>query len=1498
MDTNNNVKLSNVIGAPFSDYVLYQLYIRAAHNSTTNRSNEDVLFLANKTAWARLVSSVNIRITEDEGIQDYTSFYNQFNITNSTLDYSDTDSLAKNWILEAGTSIRNGNGINLRKGIGPDGAYGLGGTEELGYRPMPGLTGVTIETTGRLGSLKQATVNFKVWNMNQLNVMEALYFRLGYSMLLEWGHTQYFDNKGIFQSKEIYGIDDPFAPNQRKELIQQAIAKKARNSFGNYDGMLGMVSNFNWSMNQDGGFDCSVKLIGLGAVMDSMRINQAYKLPNGLVQEFKKNEEALRRQQQKDLYLKALDEYNKLHPPATATATSQGLAYPTLPIPSLWEVFTKGEIPWGGIKDVSQWETYAAANRIFQAYSPNQFGYAKDNIEPVDPGSVSLYAPFANPPAGSETFVVANLRGVYWNLPGQFTKVKAGDKVTVNWATLNTAAKYAYVGREYVYNNVYSGPIADAVINAKGVSSYGNDDRGKFTLPYGANYITQLYDLGARYSPGIGDLESDNYALITEYPANNKGGSLGGISPQIVDLPAKNNGVDWTVTFDLKAYTAEGGPNPNFREKTYRGDVIDSFDNLIKNNPGALWTLKEVKKDNIVAEIWTEGPTVSLNSNILNDATAKAVAITTNVADGYGKPVGDGTQRVIYVKWTLTTNNPGFFSSVVKAPTPTPTPTPEPPKAEDFAQQANEATVNQTDSAQGFASALQAMLTVVQLKAKVALGEKGVKYLVLPILDDTRKFFEDGIMNGVLDSKNTPITLPPGQLSKSSFNLVQYASKGFNSDLMVDPTLYNNIKSVNFTDLCKVVAVAYKQGDSEGFDITKFAPTYIPFGYLLAFLNNMCLIYDSPDSKIPTNNNSDTGTPKRPYIYIDFNPDTNFCLTTPQQFSVDPLTCLVPLQATNAQYKSIFPENVVKDLKKELFAPEGDLNQVTLLLNKNNLNFQSVDNSNQGKMMNILLNIDYLLNLIQGSAGSDPEHAVKLEPFLHQIVSDVNKALGNINSLRVAYRDESNVVQILDDQWVPSVPSQPSVLSASEYNSRLQKLDQAKLAGLIPLSGTPKELPVAGNLSLARQFQIKTVMSTKLASMIAISAQAATGSVNAKDHSSLSYLNANFQDRYKPYVQDATNGDGGTNIDTKAKAQTESNDFKVAKLFNTHVVNVYNDLNITPENINLAKNYYIERMSKVKSEDENIYAAPFIPAEVEMTLDGISGIIMGNAFTVPQDRLPMSLRGPNGLAKVAFIVTGLTHTIQNNEWLTKIKGQMIKLRQNTKINKASTIVGEINSQLGQQYSSTSGGSGAYPGACPPTYDKNGKKIDGYSGAKQVLSPNSVNNNNFTTYYPGYTFTKGTSDITLSKKGLTALTAAEIIDDTSKNRFNIGKLNSPVPAFVIHHTAGRGTADDVYSTFYCRGLPAQYVIDRDGKIHQFMPDGALAWHASNFNNKSIGVEVIAKNNDDVTDAQVQAAARLIQYLGFRKDQLYGHGEISDKKEETEGKKIKDYILNNL
>jgi hypothetical protein len=100
--------------------------------------------------------------------------------------------LSRKYILQGGllNNLTNEKTYSLRSGIGPDGAYGIGGTD-FGLTPMPGITNISIKTGGKLGTLKETTIDFVCHNMEQLNIMEALYMKLGFGLLVEWGHTNY-----------------------------------------------------------------------------------------------------------------------------------------------------------------------------------------------------------------------------------------------------------------------------------------------------------------------------------------------------------------------------------------------------------------------------------------------------------------------------------------------------------------------------------------------------------------------------------------------------------------------------------------------------------------------------------------------------------------------------------------------------------------------------------------------------------------------------------------------------------------------------------------------------------------------------------------------------------------------------------------------------------------------------------------------------------------------------------------------------------------------------------------------------------------------------------------------------------------------------------------------------------------------------------------------------------------------------------------------------------
>ena len=65
--------------------------------------------------------------------------------------------------------------------------------EGYGIVPMPGITDATIKTKSAYGSLREAKVKFVCHNQRQLEILEMLYMRPGYNLLLE------FDMRKIYQ---------------------------------------------------------------------------------------------------------------------------------------------------------------------------------------------------------------------------------------------------------------------------------------------------------------------------------------------------------------------------------------------------------------------------------------------------------------------------------------------------------------------------------------------------------------------------------------------------------------------------------------------------------------------------------------------------------------------------------------------------------------------------------------------------------------------------------------------------------------------------------------------------------------------------------------------------------------------------------------------------------------------------------------------------------------------------------------------------------------------------------------------------------------------------------------------------------------------------------------------------------------------------------------------------------------------------------------------------
>ena len=148
--------------------------------------------------------------------------------------------------------------------------------------PPPGLISADIKAKNR-GSIREANIVIKANNRFQFELIELLYLRLGFSMLLEWGWNKYHSastaTKLIGEYKntestlmEKYWFDQDFK-QPFTEVIDRIYKWTKWTYEGNYDGFLGKVVNFDWKFNPDGTYDITLKLITVGDVIESLKVN-------------------------------------------------------------------------------------------------------------------------------------------------------------------------------------------------------------------------------------------------------------------------------------------------------------------------------------------------------------------------------------------------------------------------------------------------------------------------------------------------------------------------------------------------------------------------------------------------------------------------------------------------------------------------------------------------------------------------------------------------------------------------------------------------------------------------------------------------------------------------------------------------------------------------------------------------------------------------------------------------------------------------------------------------------------------------------------------------------------------------------------------------------------------------------------------------------------------------------------------------------------------------
>ncbi len=376
---------------------------------------------------------------------------------------------------------------------------------------------------------------------------------------------------------------------------------------------------------------------------------------------------------------------------------------------------------------------------------------------------------------------------------------------------------------------------------------------------------------------------------------------------------------------------------------------------------------------------------------------------------------------------------------------------------------------------------------------------------------------------------------------------------------------------------------------------------YMRFGHLLQFLQQYV---------VPSIANSDNYGNEVPMVNIDLDEWGTRMYIFPYQVSLDPRVCIV--------------NGGEKISEKEYFP--------TLIPWKN------LDKG-YGWTMNIYISHAQILTSL--NENMDEKGNVNLFDFLNSICIALNKALGGVNNLEPVLDEDTNTIYIIDGSYQP-INTPTYELELYGYNP-----DQKNASNFV------------------RNFNLKTEITNDFANMATIGSTAG-GYTKGVENTMFSKWNKGLQDpwkeKYVPPKNARTTSISGS-VDEPNELYVKEFWTKVLSPFGYTLKDVANDYfsddvaaindEIIDKNITLVTEFYKYCQSKIQEETSGSYASPtsgFIPINLSVTMDGISGIKIYNEVNVNTRFLPRNY--PKNLR---FIIKGVNHKLSDSDWETTIE---------------------------------------------------------------------------------------------------------------------------------------------------------------------------------------------------------------------------------------------------
>ena len=259
----------------FKDFVKEEFNRREKDIGFDYKKGYDPEYKGPRAAWVRVCSNAEIT-TENENLEGFIMY--------GVNGFDDTYGFQKN---TPGTVL----------------GYDVNGKEHkikessFKHRPCPGVTNLDIELVGgNGGKYRKSTIKWTCWSEEQLEYLSIFFLTPGLSIIVEWGWNNYnttslFDlkDKDVLSSRWEKVKDDEtqeYIEVKKNTIISSCnsrFADKLKSSKGSYDFSFGRISDYQYQLRDDGGYDVSTTISNPGLFLESLSIKDHRVEQNGIL---------------------------------------------------------------------------------------------------------------------------------------------------------------------------------------------------------------------------------------------------------------------------------------------------------------------------------------------------------------------------------------------------------------------------------------------------------------------------------------------------------------------------------------------------------------------------------------------------------------------------------------------------------------------------------------------------------------------------------------------------------------------------------------------------------------------------------------------------------------------------------------------------------------------------------------------------------------------------------------------------------------------------------------------------------------------------------------------------------------------------------------------------------------------------------------------------------------------------------------------------------------